>query len=97
LQLNNAAVDPNAVLNTFISAHATNQLGAEFVWQHKFAPNFDITPSIDLQYRKVIAGLDHLNLDNEGFNWEAKLITNYKMLPSDRADERRRPISRKSA
>ncbi len=78
-QLNNAAVDPNAVLNTFINAQATNRLGAEFVWQHKFSRNFDITPSVDLQYRKVIAGVEGLNLDNEGFNWEAKLITNYKI------------------
>jgi hypothetical protein len=79
-QLNNAAVDPNAIVNTFMNAKATNRMGAEFVWQHKIGSNFDITPSIDLQYRKVIAGMDHLNLDNEGFNWEAKLITNYKIV-----------------
>ncbi len=78
-QLNNAAVDPNAILNTFINATATNRMGAEFVLQHRFSKNFDITPSVDLQYRKVIAGVDKLNLDNEGFNWEAKLIANYKI------------------
>ncbi len=78
-QLNNAAVDPNAVLNTFINATATNRMGAEFILQHKFTKNFDITPSVDLQYRKVIAGNDKLNLNNEGFNWEAKLIVNYKI------------------
>lgn len=78
-QLNNAAVDPNAILNTFINATATNRMGAEFVLQHKFSKNFDITPSVDLQYRKVIASTDKLNLNNEGFNWEAKLIINYKI------------------
>ncbi len=79
LQLNNAAIDSNAILNTFINANSTNRLGAEFTLQHKFAPNFDITPTIDLQYRKVNANVGDLNLSNEGFSWETKLIVNYKI------------------
>ena len=80
-QLNNAAVDPNAILNTFINAQATNRLGAEFTLQQKFGDNFDVTPSIDLQYRKVKAKFKDLDLNNDGFNWEGKLILNYKFGP----------------
>jgi len=79
-QLHNAAVDPNAILNTYINAQATNRLGAEFTLQHKFTNNFDITPTINLQYRKVKADIGKLNLSNEGFNWESKLIVNYKIM-----------------
>lgn len=79
-QLHNAAVDPNAILNTYINAQATNRLGAELTLQHKFTNNFDITPTINLQYRKVKADVGKLNLSNEGFNWESKLIVNYKIM-----------------
>lgn len=78
-QLNNAAIDPNAILNTFINAQYTNRLGAEFTLQHKLGRNFDVTPSIDLQYRKVRAEIGDLNLSNRGFSWESKLIANYKI------------------
>jgi outer membrane receptor protein involved in Fe transport len=78
-QLNNAAIDPNAILNTFINAQYTNRLGAEFTVQHKFNSSFDITPSIDLQYRKVRAEIGDLNLNNSGYSWESKLIVNYKI------------------
>lgn len=78
-QLNNAAIDENAILNTFINAQSTNRLGAEFTLQHRFTPNFDITPTIDLQYRKVNARVGTLDLSNEGFSWETKLIVNYKI------------------
>ncbi|MGN6165570.1 MAG: TonB-dependent receptor domain-containing protein [Flavisolibacter sp.] len=78
-QLNNAAVDPNAILNTFINAQYTNRLGAEFTLQHKLGKNFDITPSINFQYRKVKADIGDLNLSNSGFNWDSKLIANYKI------------------
>jgi len=77
-QLNNAAVDPNAIVNTFINASTTNRYGAEFTLQHNFSKNFDIMPTIDLQYRTVNANVKELNLNNKGFNWEAKLILNYK-------------------
>ncbi len=78
-QLNNAAVDPNAILNTFINAGTTNRYGAEFTLQHKAGNNFDITPTINLQYKTVRANVNNLDLSNEGFNWEAKLISNYKI------------------
>ena len=78
-QLNNAAIDPNAILNTFINAQSTNRLGAEFTVQHRFSQNFDITPTVDLQYRKVNARVGTLDLSNEGFSWEGKLIVNYKI------------------
>ncbi len=77
-QLNNAAVDPNAILNTFINAQYTNRFGAEFTLQHKVGNNFDITPSMNLQYRKVKAIVGGLDLSNQGFNWDAKLIANYR-------------------
>lgn len=80
-QLNNAAVDPNAILNTFINAQATNRLGAEFTLQQKIGKYFDIMPSIDMQYRKVKANFNDLDLNNEGFNWESKLIVNFKLGP----------------
>lgn len=78
-QLNNAAVDPNAILNTYINASTTNRYGLEFTVQHKAGNNFDITPTINLQYRTVKAKVNNLDLSNKGFNWEAKLITNYKI------------------
>lgn len=82
--LNNAAVDPNAILNTFINASTTNRYGAEFTLQHKIGSNFDITPTIDLQYKTVSANLEKFDLSNKGFNWEAKLITNYKIISPKR-------------
>ena len=78
-KLNNAAVDPNAILNTFVNAQSTNRMGAEFTLQQKIGTSFDITPSINLQYRKVNAIINDLDLSNEGFNWEAKLIANYRI------------------
>lgn len=77
-QLNNAAVDPNAILNTFINAQSTNRLGLELTLQQKLGNHFDITPTFDFQYRKVNAIVDELNLSNEGYSWEGKLIINYK-------------------
>ena len=78
-QLSNAAIDPNAILNTFINASTTNRYGAELTLQHKVGKNFDITPTVNLQYRTVKANVNKLDLSNKGFNWEAKLITNYKI------------------
>ncbi|MCR6722021.1 MAG: TonB-dependent receptor [Chitinophagaceae bacterium] len=77
--LQNAAIDPNAILNTFINAGVTNRYGAEFTLQHKEGDNFEITPTATLQYRTVKAKVDDLDLSNEGFNWQAKLMTNYKL------------------
>lgn len=75
-QLNNAAIDPNAILNTFINAHSTNRLGLELTLQHKFNSQLDITPTIDMQYRMVNA--DTRGLSNRGFNWDGELTTNYR-------------------
>ncbi|RYZ26780.1 MAG: TonB-dependent receptor [Chitinophagaceae bacterium] len=75
-QLNNAAIDPNAILNTFINARSSNRLGLELTLQHKFTDRFDIVPTIDMQYRKVNADL--YRLSNSGFNWDAELTTNYR-------------------
>lgn len=76
-QLNNAAIDPNAILNTFINAQFTNRMGAEFTLNQTFG-TLEIIPNINLQYRKVKAIVGDLNLSNQGFNWESKLIFNYK-------------------
>ena len=78
-QLNNAAVDPNAILNTFINANTENEWGSELTLQQKIGKNFDFTPTMNLQYTKVNAKLAKVDLSNEGFNWEAKLIANYKI------------------
>lgn len=76
-ELNNAAIDPNAILNTFINAQYTNRMGAEFTLNHRFG-NFELIPNINLQYRNVKAVIGDLDLSNRGFNWESKLIFNYK-------------------
>ena len=78
--LADAGVDPNAILNTFINANTTNRYGAEFVLQHKLGPNFNITPSFNLQYRTVKAEVKGLDLSNDGFNWEAQLTADYKIV-----------------
>lgn len=78
--LSNAGVDPNAILNTFINGSVTNRWGAEFTLQQKIGANFDITPTANFQYRKVKASVKGLDLSNDGFNWDGKLITNYKIV-----------------
>lgn len=79
VNLNNAAIEPNAILNTFINAQFTNRIGAEFTAQQKFG-NLEIIPNINLQYRKVKANVGNLNLSNEGYNWESKININYKLV-----------------
>lgn len=78
-QLDNAAVDPNAILNTFINAASTNRMGIELTLQQKFSKQFDITPSVNLGYRNVKANASQNNISNEGFNWSSKLTANYKV------------------
>ncbi len=75
-QLNNAAIEPNAILNTFVNAQYTNRMGLELTLQQKFG-NLEFIPNVNLQYRRVKAHVGDLQLDNEGFNWEGKLIINY--------------------
>ncbi len=84
-QLNNAAVDPDAILNTFINAQSTNRLGLELTLQQKLSKNFDITPSASINYRNVKANVNQQNLSNEGFNWSTKFTANYKIEASDRS------------
>jgi outer membrane receptor protein involved in Fe transport len=78
-QLENAAVDPNAILNTFINSTSNNRVGLELTLQQKFSSNFDITPSFNMAYSKVNTGAGFANLSNEGFNWTAELTVNYKI------------------
>jgi outer membrane receptor protein involved in Fe transport len=82
-QLNNAAVDSNAILNTFINSQSQNRWGADITLQQTIAKNLEIVPNLNLQYRKVNAMINNNDLSNEGFNWEAKLITNYKIEAPD--------------
>jgi len=77
--LANAGVDPNAILNTFINGSVTNRWGAELTLQQKIGTNFDITPTANFQYRTVKAAVNGLDLSNNGFNWNGKLIVNYKI------------------
>ncbi|HSC52161.1 MAG TPA: TonB-dependent receptor [Phnomibacter sp.] len=79
-KLNNAAISPNALMTTFINANRTNRFGLELTWQHKFSESFDMTPSINAQYRDVKATVDNVDLNNEGFNWNADFIMNYKIV-----------------
>ena len=78
--LANAGVDPNAIVNTFINGSVTNRWGTELTLQQKIGSNFDITPTANFQYRTVKASVDGLNLSNDGFNWDGKLIVNYKIV-----------------
>lgn len=78
-QLNNAAIDPSAILNTFVNAKYQNRWGSELTLQQKVGQHLDITPTIDLQYKKVVSNINNNDLSNEGFNYEAKLIINYRV------------------
>jgi outer membrane receptor protein involved in Fe transport len=82
-QLQNAAVDPNAILNTFINAQSTDRAGLELTLQQKFGDNFDVTPNVNIGYRKVNANENNLDLSNEGFDLGAKLTSNYKIKTKD--------------
>ena len=82
-QLHNAAVDPNAILNTYINSESVNRVGVELTLQQKLGKNFDITPSLNFGYRKVKANSGALNLSNEGFNWSSKLTANYKIVSNN--------------
>lgn len=82
-QLHNAAVDPNAILNTYINSESVNRVGIELTLQQKIGKNFDITPSFNFGYRKVKANSKSLNLSNEGFNWRGKLTANYKIVTNN--------------
>lgn len=55
---------------------SANRLGLEMTLQHCFNSNFDIVPTVNMQRRQVNA--DEFGLSNSGFNWEGKLITNYR-------------------
>ncbi len=79
-QLQNAAIAPNAILNTFINASTTNRYGAEFTLQQKGGANFTVTPTINLQYRTVKAKINGQDLSNQGFNWDTKLVSEYKIV-----------------
>ncbi|MBC6492219.1 TonB-dependent receptor domain-containing protein [Flavihumibacter stibioxidans] len=82
-QLDNAAIDPNAILTTFINADRTNRMGVELTWQQRIGNSFDFTPNFNAQYRDVKARVNGLNLGNTGFNWNAKLMANYKVIDPD--------------
>lgn len=82
-QLHNAAVDPNAILNTYINSESVNRVGIELTLQQKSGKNFGVTPSFNLGYRKVKAISKSLNLSNEGFNWSGKLTANYKIITNN--------------
>ena len=81
--LGNAAIDPNAILNTFINADRTNRMGLELTWQQRIGNSFDITPNFNAQYRDVKANVKGINLNNTGFNWSTKLMMNYKIKQPD--------------
>jgi outer membrane receptor protein involved in Fe transport len=81
-QLHNAAVDPSAIVNTFINSAHQNRWGAEFTLQQKIGQQLDVTPTINLEYKKIVTGIPNSGLDNEGMNWDSKLIINYRLASS---------------
>ncbi|HWB25683.1 MAG TPA: outer membrane beta-barrel protein [Chitinophagaceae bacterium] len=81
-QLNNAAVSPDAILNTFINAGYTNRMGAEFTLQRKLTQQLDFMYDADFQYRTTHANVNGINLNSNGFNFQTKLITNYNITNS---------------
>ncbi|MDP4284503.1 MAG: TonB-dependent receptor [Bacteroidota bacterium] len=85
-QLQNAGVDPNAILNTFINSKSTNRAGLELTLQQKFGDNFDITPNVNIGYRKVNANQNSLDLSNEGFDFSSKITANYKIKSEDKSN-----------
>ncbi|HEY8397978.1 MAG TPA: outer membrane beta-barrel family protein, partial [Flavihumibacter sp.] len=84
-KLNNAAIDPNAILNTFINADRTNRMGVEVTWQQKIGKYFDLTPSLNTQYRDLKAEVRGVDMSNTGFNWSTKLMMNYKIVQPNAA------------
>ncbi len=79
-KLNNAAISPDAIVNTYINAGFTNRIGSEFTLEKKIADQLDLTYDIDFQYRTTKASVNNINLDNSGFNYDTKLIGNYKIV-----------------
>lgn len=82
-KLQNSAVDPNAILNTFINANSVNNTGLEVVMRQTLMKGWEITPSFSIAYRKVNAGFQNLDLSNEGSVWSAKLQSKYKFNPQN--------------
>ncbi|HEX5152491.1 MAG TPA: TonB-dependent receptor family protein [Parafilimonas sp.] len=79
-KLNNAAISPDAIVNTFINAGYTNRMGAEFTLQKKFWKNLDLMLNLDMQYRDTKATVNEIDLSNSGFNFETNLIANYRIV-----------------
>lgn len=79
-QLNNAAVSPNAILSTFINAGYEDRWGAELTLQKNITKALDFTFNTNMQYSVTKANVGDLNLNNSGFNYNAKLIGNYKIV-----------------
>lgn len=84
LQLNNAAVAPNAIVNTFVNADSRNDVGLELTLQQKLFNGFSIAPSLSMAYQKVKAVINNTNLDNSGLSWRSKLQINYKVPNQNR-------------
>ena len=76
-RLNNAGIDPNAILNTFINAQSENSLGAELTWTQKIGKYFEFIPTVDLQYQKIT--VPQRSLSNQGFVAEGNLTLNYRI------------------
>lgn len=85
-KLQSAGVDPNAILNTFINSNSTNRAGLELTLQEKFGENFDLTPSMNIGYRKVNAAQNSLDLSNEGIDFSTKLTGNYKIKTRNKSN-----------
>lgn len=82
-KLQNSAVDPNAILNTYINANSTNNIGLEIILKQRLAKGWDVTPSFSASYRKVNADVKGMDLSNEGAVWRTKIQTTYKFSPEN--------------
>lgn len=81
-KLQNSAVDPNAILNTFINANSVNNTGVEVTLKQTIMKGWDVTPSFSIFYRKVNAGIQNMDLSNEGSVWRTKVQSTYKFSPA---------------
>lgn len=80
-KLQNSAVDPNAILNTYINANSENNVGIEMILKQKIMKGWDIAPSFSISYREVKAEVNGMDLSNEGALWRTKIRTTYKASP----------------
>lgn len=82
-KLENSAVDPNAILNTYINANSVNNTGLEVTLKQTIMKGWDVTPSFSIFYREVNAGIQNMDLSNQGAVWKTNVQSTYKFNPAN--------------